>query len=205
MSPAVAREIRNALAGYSETVASAPGATVIAVEPLADPQRFHEAAWKRKNPDPSWAQVDRGEPVAVYRHRQRAGVVVRLGEQLAVEYDDHPSIAKRVVDGILFALQTAVHRRGGLLFKGAVLLKDDGAVGLVGPSGAGKTSLLLHLLAEGWGYLSDDIFLLFDGEAFGLRRYVAFHNHHVLAMPEIFDGVRLSGPRPTRWRAQLRR
>ena len=38
----------------------------------------------------------------------------------------------------------------------AVVTKGDSCVVLAGPSGAGKTTLALALLEEGWSYLSDD-------------------------------------------------
>lgn len=55
-------------------------------------------------------------------------------------------------------LPQALDRAQGIvdLHAGAVV-KDDGAVLVVGPPRAGKTSITLELVERGWGYITDDL------------------------------------------------
>lgn len=200
----VEAEMRDALGGFSDTVTLAPDPTVITVALSRDLERFQASLRRRKNPDAYWVDEDRGEPVLVFRHRDRASLVVRLGPAVVLEYEERPAIAKRVVDCLFTALQVALSRRGDLFFKGAVTLHEEACAAMVGTGGAGKTSLLLRLLHDGWNYLSDDTFLLIGGTACGLRRYIAYWDHHVRTMPEIFRPARLEDPLRLRSRRALR-
>jgi hypothetical protein len=67
-------------------------------------------------------------------------------------------IMDAVVYGLIKGLASAV-----VLHAGAVMFNNKAAL-VVGPTGSGKSSLVAWLIARGFGYLSDEITLLFGGE-----------------------------------------
>ncbi len=64
----------------------------------------------------------------------------------------------RVLRQLMFsALSWFFERRGLLVLHGAMVARPDGAVLLVGPTGAGKSTASLAALARGWELHSDDL------------------------------------------------
>ena len=71
------------------------------------------------------------------------------------------------------------------------VVRDGVGVLIVGPSGAGKTTLTLSLMRDGWHYLSDDALMLRNStryvEALALRRGFSLTRKTVAFFPEILS------------------
>jgi len=97
-------------------------------------------------------------------------------------------VMEAVVRGLVKDLTTAV-----ALHAGAVAHNGKAAV-IAGPTGSGKSSLVAWLIGNGFGYLSDEIALLFADQAaiLGLPRALVLKPgaaEQVLALPS-FEGAR---------------
>ena len=98
-------------------------------------------------------------------------------------------VMEAVVRGLVNDLTTAV-----ALHAGAVAHNGKAAL-IAGPTGAGKSSLVAWLIGNGFDYLSDEIALLFAGEAaiLGLPRALVLKPgsaEEILALPT-YQGARL--------------
>lgn len=150
-----------------------PDGPVLRVE-LAAPQRL-QAAWSGSAPVPGVARAtvdgslwtaERGRRGDVRMEHQLAGFHLDAGGHtlLCAPADvADPAWRRLLLDT---ALVTASLARGlDALHAGAVVMAGR-AVAIAGPSGAGKTSLMLELLRAGAGFLTDDVLVLVpDGDA----------------------------------------
>ncbi|MEM1115074.1 MAG: hypothetical protein AAGJ11_01115 [Bacteroidota bacterium] len=89
----------------------------------------------------------------------RASVMAR---EVVVEPDPSadPDYIGAVVTGELFSV--VLRQRGQLVLHGSCVARDGVAVGFVGESGWGKSTLAASLVARGWRLLTDDL-LVVDG------------------------------------------
>ncbi len=122
-------------------------------------------------------------------------VLTRLGVTSAVATLDGPPVlycsarpahAGNVMNALLALVEHVLVRRGTMLCKGAVLVRGEQAMVLAGLSGAGKTSVMLRMLHDGWDYLSDNTFILHAGRALAFRRHIVVHHYHLERFSEYF-------------------
>jgi hypothetical protein len=112
------------------------------------------------------------EPVAGYRLYARHFGLARLSPDgssvLCSPPDVEPWRWQRFLVGRI--LPWAAVLRGLEVFHASAVTVEGRAVAFVGPTGAGKTSLALQLVARGAGFLTDDVLAL-DRGADGLRAH----------------------------------
>ncbi|XPV75087.1 MAG: hypothetical protein ACNI27_10630 [Desulfovibrio sp.] len=123
-------------------------------------------------------------------------VLTRLGETCAVVALDggpvlycssRPEHVGGVLDALFAAVEYVLVSHGAMLCKGAVLVREEQAVVLTGLSGAGKTSAMLRMMGDGWDYLSDNTFILYEGQALAFRRHIVVHHYHLEHFSEYFS------------------
>ncbi len=90
---------------------------------------------------------------------------------------------RRTYGLILLAIDLALRQKGGTLFHGVCLLRDDRCVILYGARGSSKTLIGLSLMREGWDYVADDKFILSDGTAHLFEDVLGIRDHHVRKLP----------------------
>jgi hypothetical protein len=153
-----------------------------------------------KNPAEINVSVHDQTAFVIFRSRERPEMVMAIDECIRIDCltpDVRPS---RLIETLHHAIRIALWNKGGLLFKGACLCRGPDCYVISGDSGAGKTSLLLHLMKHGWDYLADDLFILLDGRAYQFRRHIGFNFHHLirdpmLFPPQILNRYRWRGPK----------
>lgn len=91
---------------------------------------------------------------------------VRQGREIIVEVvpGADPLYVSAVVTGELFSV--LLRQRGMLVLHGSGVSRDDYAIGFMGESGWGKSTLATALVSRGWDLLTDDLLVL-DGLAGG--------------------------------------
>ena len=107
-----------------------------------------------------------------------------------------------VLDHVLPRL---VSHQGRLVLHGAAVADEQGAIVLLGPTGAGKSTLTASLTAHGFGLLSDDCVLL-QPHARGFRAIPAYPGLRLWAdsVSAMHPGVSSgSGSPPTSWKQRL--
>jgi hypothetical protein len=91
---------------------------------------------------------------------------------------------------LTIALVELLKRRALFALHAAAMATSDGAVVLFpGASGAGKTTLALGLLRQGWGFLADDMVFLNDSTVLGFPDEVDVSDDTVALFPEIAPGL----------------
>ena len=87
---------------------------------------------------------------------------VAEGQEITVSPVDgvDPKYLSAVVTGELFSV--LIRQRGLLVLHGSAVSKDGRAVGFIGDSGWGKSTLAASLVSRGWRLLTDDL-LVIDG------------------------------------------
>ena len=117
------------------------------------------------------------------------GAVVHLenGSLVSVSFTELPRLGDPLLGRAASFAVCAALRRFGLfdLHSGGVVEPESGkGVLIIGPSGTGKSTLVLQLVQAGWSYLSDDELLLSleDGtvEARGFRSFFAVNTNERL-------------------------
>lgn len=124
-----------------------------------------------------------GDGWVIFFHRGEPDIFLRLGETIEVGYRPRPRQAGKLYKLLLFVLQMALARCGGMLIHGAVVVRQEQALLLTGPEDTKKTTLLLAFLRDGWDFLSDDLFLLHDGIAHLFVTEIPLREHHFAALP----------------------
>ena len=101
-----------------------------------------------------------------------------------------PGVARlETVNLILHAVLLSLRHRGFYLLHAAALTKGDESVLLVAAGDCGKSTQALHMVRQGWRYLTDDSLLLCPGasrvEARGLRQDFGMDPAAAARFPEI--------------------
>jgi hypothetical protein len=158
-----------------------------------------EVLFARSLPDGTEAAADRYKTV-----RWRVALSDPAGARLhaTVAMTGRPrSFGLSLLQGWLVEplLSLVAARAGQVLLPAAALESGDGALALMGASGAGKTSVSIRALAAGRGIIGDDQFLLDErGRCRRLPRRLRLYSDVPLTAPEAFAGL------PARTRSALR-
>ena len=82
------------------------------------------------------------------------------GSEIVVEPADgvDPGFLSAVITGELFSV--VLRQRGSLVLHGSGVARDGLAVGFIGDSGWGKSTLAASLIARGWRLLTDDLLVV---------------------------------------------
>lgn len=103
---------------------------------------------------------DGGDRVRAYAPGTIRGAVVCGGRTLTLHIDDEaePQFLSAVVTGELFSV--TLRQRGHLVLHGSVVQRDGDAIGFVGSSTWGKSTLAAAMVARGWRLVADDILVI---------------------------------------------
>ena len=121
---------------------------------------------------------------------------VASGSRLTVDLDPQvePGFASAVISGELFSV--LLRQRGLLVLHGSGVAKDGLAVGFVGDSGWGKSTLAASLAGRGWSLLTDDLLVVDGLGAQSTGRPTAIPSHPSMRLsPEAANAVADQGHR----------
>lgn len=140
--------------------------------------------WLHDDPD--------NNPFIVSCYRGSLDMVVYPNTPIRLKFKERKRQTGKFIGCVYLCILLAMLRRQELLFQGALVSKDDMPVMLCGVSGAGKTTVLLHLLQQGWDYLSDNTCLLKQGKVYPFRSKIAFNYHHFENYPKVFAEAQIN-------------
>ena len=123
------------------------------------PLRDRRRAARCRGPDDGPYEVRRERPGLVYV-RSRLGVVARVTPDRIVVVGDAPDLGAAFRPVFSFALAHLLAARDRHVLHAATLAVDDGCVLVLGPTGAGKSTVALCALRCGWPVLGDDLVAL---------------------------------------------
>lgn len=131
-----------ALPGFIETEETEAPDVRIRRGPVASPQESDGEG------------VIRTYPEGVFR------ASIENGHQITVDPDPEadPDFVSTVISGELFA--AVLRQRGLLVLHGSAVARGDRAVGFIGHSGWGKSTLAATLVRRGWQLLTDDLLVV---------------------------------------------
>jgi len=114
-------------------------------------------------------------------------IVFVPSKPLTIYYTPRKGVFGRLYVLLLFAIQLVLRRKNALLFHGAAAVRDSLCVILTGLRGSGKSQLFLQMLHDDWHYLSDDKFILHDGQALMFQPLIGISDHHFSLQPWLTD------------------
>ncbi|WP_156952731.1 hypothetical protein [Maridesulfovibrio frigidus] len=132
---------------------------------------------------------------AVLLHRNKPDCLLTLQEPYTLYFTNRKKCASAVLDMLFTGVDIILRdTSNALLCKGAVVVQDGKAVVLTGISGAGKTSILMNLLHDGWSYLSDNTFILHKNRAMCFRRHLVMHHYHLKKFSDVYKETKPEKP-----------
>ncbi|NQT94059.1 MAG: hypothetical protein HQ559_14955 [Lentisphaerae bacterium] len=177
LPPPLAEGLRRHLAPFECPETGNEEKTDVLVGPLSAEER--QALGAAPGPDSRLygSEMD-GVPCVVFPYRGVPDVVVLPSPVMRLAFTPRPGCEGKVQRILVAVTRLALRQKGILLFHGAAARRTDHGVAITGPSQAGKTKCLLAMLKDGWGYLSDDKFILRNGTAYSFRRYMSLPDTH---------------------------
>lgn len=146
-------------------------------------KKYDLQPYNPKDTNRFWLKKREDKIFIVFTYREKADIVVCLSDPIELFYKPRAGCSGSLWDCLFLCIQIALYRKSGLIVKGATLSLGDIAVTLSGLSGSGKTILLLKMLNEGWDFLSNDHFILFNKKAYIFRRDICISYHHYQIYP----------------------
>lgn len=134
-----------------------------------------------------------GIPCVVFPYRGAPDVVFFPSPVMRLAFTERAGCEGKVQRILVAVTRLALRKKGIPLFHGAAARRAGHGVAITGPSQSGKTKCLLAMLKDGWGYLSDDKFILREGTAYSFRRYMSLPETH---REEILPALGVKGKRP---------
>lgn len=128
-----------------------------------------------------------GENGIVFNYRGKPDLVLMLGQGVTIYFSPRRKNLNRMYGLVLFSISLVIGKKGGLLFHGAAVRKDDFTLLLAGLRGSKKTLLLLSLLHEGWDFVSDDKMLLHNKSLHMFQDLIPLKDHHVQELSWLFE------------------
>ncbi|WP_421902101.1 hypothetical protein [Maridesulfovibrio sp.] len=131
-----------------------------------------------------------GKEYAVSLYKGIPDCVISLQAPYVLYFTKRKGCSNAVLDMLFTGVDIALRdTSGALLCKGAVVVRENQGIVLTGGSGAGKTSILIPLLNDGWSYLSDNTFILHKGKALCFRRHLVIHRYHLTTYHKILGDI----------------
>lgn len=134
-----------------------------------------------------WIKKIQGDVCIVFGYRGMPDIIIVLSDPIKLLYTIRPGFAGLLFDRIIDAIHFALIRKKGILFHGAVMCKGDMCILIVGPSGMGKSILVIDMLNNGWDYISEDKFILFNNKAYMFRPYIPIKDYHFHFFPQLIE------------------
>jgi GTPase SAR1 family protein len=139
-----------------------------------------------------WIKKIDGEVCIVFGYRGMPDTVIVLSNPIRLLYTIRKGFAGILFDRIVDAIHFALIRKRGVLFHGAVMSKGNMCILIVGPSGMGKSILVIDMLKDKWDYISEDKFILLNHKAYLFRPYIPIKDYHIRFFPELLERDLLS-------------
>ena len=115
--------------------------------------------------------------VVYFFYRNKIDYIIVFDQQIKFFYLPSKNIHKRIDSIINFCLDLQLAKKDSLICYGAVLVKQDRCLLLVGSPMTGKTMTALSLLSNGWDFVSDNKFILSKGRAYLCEDTIAMRPH----------------------------
>lgn len=144
---------------------------------------------------PFWIKKINGEVCIVFEYRGLPDTVIVLSEPIRLLYTIRQGFAGILFDRIVDAIHFALIRKRGVLFHGAVMSKGNMCILIAGPSGMGKSILVIDMLKDKWDYVSEDKFILINNKAYMFRPYIPIKDYHLRFFPDLLERGLLSKSR----------
>ena len=119
-----------------------------------------------------------GQDAIVFSYKGKPDIIVSLSDTIEIYYLNRPNICHKLYGTILFCINLSLNKLDGLLLHGAAVKNEKHCLVLTGHRGTKKTMLLLTMLRDGWGFLSDDKFILLNSSAYLFQPTVPLRGHH---------------------------
>lgn len=164
----------------------------ILVGPLSEEER--QTLDSPPRPDSNLYDCEMGGiPCVVFPYRGLPDVAFLPSPAMRLAFTNRPGCEKKVQRLLVAVTRLALRKKGIPLFHGAAARRSSHGVAITGPSQSGKTKCLLAMLKDGWGYLSDDKFILRKGTAYSFRPYMSLPDAH---REEILPALGVPSGRP---------
>ena len=149
-----------------------------------------------------------GDNGIVFNYRGQPDLILMVGDVITIYYSPRKRNLRRIYGLMLFSINLVLHKKMGLLYHGAAVVKDDISLLLTGLRGSKKTQLVMTMLEKGWDYLSDDKLLLHNGRMYMFQDIIPIADHHLEALPWLFEllpekAKRKKGPIKRKARKQI--
>ena len=130
-----------------------------------------------------------GQDALVFNYKGKPDVIVSFSETINLFYLNRPNVCRKIYAILLFCIDLSLNKKDGLLLHGAVVKNEKHCLVLMGHRGTKKTMLLLTMLRDGWDFLSDDKFILFNSTAYLFQPTVPLRGHHFDSLPWLTEIV----------------
>lgn len=173
-------------------VSAKPDQAEVVIQPMALADYPQLDRGSIKNPDLYRLCLGGPTPLIVCDYRGKPNLVIEIKDDaIHLLYVAGVKNIGKFEYCVFLCLLLAGHRKQATLFYAAVLRQAETSMALIGLPGAGKTSLMFHMLHHGWDYLSDNTCFLTKNKAQIFRRKIGFNAYHVKMFPWLFGGLDL--------------
>ena len=128
-----------------------------------------------------------GDIGIVLNYRGQPDLILMVGNEITIYYSPRKRNLRRIYGLMLFSINLVLHKKMGLLYHGAAVVKDDFSLLFTGLRGSKKTQLVMTMLEKGWDYLSDDKILIHNGHMYMFQDIIPIADHHLEALPWLYD------------------
>ncbi len=127
----------------------------------------------------------------ILNHKDKPDIIITFSKVINIYYIKRSKIERKLYAHLLFCINIVLKGKKGLLFHGAAATLNNNVVVLTGHRGTKKTLLLLEMLKEGWGFISDDKAILHNNKFHLFQPFIPIREHHMEALPWISEIVSL--------------
>lgn len=140
----------------------------------------------RKLLEPYYIVMHDRKPCVIQYRRGRPAAMIELGRPLTIHVAERQASVRHINGAFILALHFAARRKGGAIVKGAAAAKDGTCILLAGPPAAAKTTFLVTLLKNGWGFVGNDHILAHGMYLHSLEKHVVYNDFHAAQFPGLF-------------------
>lgn len=136
---------------------------------------------------------NKGITSVYFFNRKKLDYIIVFDLQVQFYYIPTKTIHKRIDSIINFCIAVPLAKKNSFISYGSVLVKQDRCLLLLGAPMTGKTMTSLSLLSNGWDFISDNKYLLSDGQAFLWENTIALRpKFHLKQFPALQNNEPLS-------------
>ena len=132
-----------------------------------------------------WITEYKGEISVALDYHGTPDIIIQFSKPLKIYYQCRLNLKRRLYGILLFCIRHVLAMKNCLLSHGAVIKNEGSSFLIAGHRGTGKTLLFLTLLRQGFDCLSDDKFILQNGDAYSVQNFVNFKDFHINALSSV--------------------